>query len=109
MRRRLIALTRDPLSLLGSAITTASAVIFVSLFAMELAGFHGGPYIGILAYLILPALFLFGLVLIPLGIWRGRRRARRAAARARRRRPTRCSTSTSGARARCSSASSSSR
>ncbi len=81
MRRRLIALTRDPLSLLGSAITTASAVIFVSLFAMELAGFHGGPYIGILAYLILPALFLFGLVLIPLGIWRGRRRARRAAAR----------------------------
>ncbi len=75
MRRFLIALTRDPLSLFGTAVTTASAIVFLSLFAIELTGHHGSPYIGILAYVILPTIFVLGLLLIPLGIIRTRRRA----------------------------------
>ena len=81
MRDFFIALTRNAISLAGSAIATASALIIASLFTMDLVGRGGGPYLGILAYLILPALFVLGLLLIPLGIALERRRARRAAAR----------------------------
>ena len=82
MRTFLIALTRNPISLLGAAITTASALIIVSLFTMDLVGHPGGgPYLGILAYLILPGIFVLGLILIPVGIGLERRRVRRAAAR----------------------------
>jgi nitrate/TMAO reductase-like tetraheme cytochrome c subunit len=81
VRNFFIALTRNPLSLAGTAITTASAVIIISLFALELVGFRGNPYMGILAFLILPAIFIAGLTLIPWGILRERRRERRAAER----------------------------
>ena len=77
MRKFFIALTRNPISLLGVAITSATALIIVTLFAMELVGSHGSPYIGILAYMILPGIFVAGLALIPVGIVRERRRARR--------------------------------
>ncbi len=72
------ALTRNPLSLFGAAVVTATAILIISLFTFELFGMHGGPYVGILTYLILPALFILGLLLIPLGILRQRRRDRRA-------------------------------
>ena len=81
MRNFIIALSRNTISLIGVALVTVSAVLIVTLFAIELAGFVGNPYIGILAYLILPAFLLLGLVLIPIGISRERRRARRARAR----------------------------
>jgi hypothetical protein len=67
-------------SIAGVGLTTASAVIFLTLFAMSLLGLEGSPYLGILAYLILPALFVLGLLLIPLGLWSQRRRARAAIA-----------------------------
>jgi nitrate/TMAO reductase-like tetraheme cytochrome c subunit len=78
MRSFLVAMTRNPLSLLGTAITTASAVLIVALLAIEYLGFHGNPYVGILSFLVLPAFFVVGLVLIPIGILRERRRARLA-------------------------------
>jgi len=80
MRNFFAALTRDLVSLVGVALTTASALIFLALFSVELAGLHGNPYVGILAYLILPAIFVLGLVLIPVGVMRHRRRLRAAAA-----------------------------
>ena len=64
----------------GAVLTTLSAVLFLTLFALDLVGYHGGPYIGILAFLIIPGLFLLGLLLIPLGLWRERVRRRRALA-----------------------------
>jgi len=73
-------ITRNPLGMAGAVLTTISAVLFLTLFALEMVGFHGGPYIGILAFLIVPGLFLLGLVLIPLGLWRERVRQRRALA-----------------------------
>ena len=39
---------------------------------IEQFGFEGGPYLGILTYLILPMIFVSGLILIPIGaiLWR---------------------------------------
>ncbi|HBL27150.1 MAG TPA: cytochrome C [Acidobacteria bacterium] len=76
-----VAMTRNPISLLGTAIVTASGILILTLFALDLMGMHGGPYIGILAFLILPAIFILGLLLIPTGIAWQRRRDRRAAER----------------------------
>ena len=41
----------------GTGLALASLVLIVSLFLMEQLGFDGGPYLGILTFLILPALF----------------------------------------------------
>src|SRR5512133_170762 len=71
-------ITRNPVGLVGAALTTVSAILFLTLFALELVGFHGGPYHGILAFLIIPGIFVFGLALIPVGLWRERVRHRRA-------------------------------
>lgn len=77
VRGFLAALSRSPLGVAGAALTSAAALVILTLFALELVGFHGGPYVGILAYLVLPALFVCGLLLIPLGVARQRRRQRR--------------------------------
>jgi hypothetical protein len=74
MRSFFAALTRHPLSLAGTAIATAAAMLFLTFFALEIVGFEGHPYFGILSYLVVPALFVLGLVLIPLGLRRARRR-----------------------------------
>jgi len=73
----LSSITHNGISLIGTAIAIASLVLIVSLFVMEQLGFEGGPYIGILTYLILPAIFAFGLVLIPVGAVLYRRRLRK--------------------------------
>jgi hypothetical protein len=65
--------TRHWLSLVGTIVALVAAVVIVMLFAMELSGYHGGPYLGILTYLILPAIVVGGLLLIPLGVWRKRK------------------------------------
>ena len=81
MRTYLLALTRNWLSLLGAALTTASAVLILIFFALQLFGFRGGPYDGLLVFTVLPLLLVFGLLLIPIGAWRDRRRTREALSR----------------------------
>lgn len=80
MRSLLAALTRSAVGLVGCALTTASALVFLALFGLDLAGRARGPYLGIVAYLVIPALFLLGLFLIPVGLALEHRRLRRAAA-----------------------------
>src|SRR5512134_296157 len=80
--RFVATVTSHPISLVGTTLTTASAFVFLLLFFIHLVSEHGGsPYLGILTFLILPGVFLLGLVLIPVGLWRARRRRREAAAR----------------------------
>ena len=55
-------------------LTTVSAVLFLVVLLADLFGLHTNPYIGVVFFLILPAIFLVGLVLIPLGAWFERRR-----------------------------------
>ena len=65
---------RNVISLVGVVLTTLSAVLFLIVFLADLFGLHTNPYSGIVFFLLLPGLFLFGLALIPLGAWIARRR-----------------------------------
>ena len=76
----LTVITRSTISMIGTALAAVSLLLFVTLFALEIAGFEGGPYLGIISYLFLPALMVLGLLLVPIGIWRDKKRAREAAA-----------------------------
>jgi nitrate/TMAO reductase-like tetraheme cytochrome c subunit len=70
----------NPISLIGGALTSASALILIGFWIIDFLG-HGGsnnPYIGIVFDLILPGLFLFGLVLIPVGMYLRQRRLKAA-------------------------------
>src|ERR1700686_4030515 len=69
-----VRLIRSPISVAGMVLTTISAVLFLVVFLADLFGMHTNPYIGILFFLILPGIFLFGLILIPLGALIERRR-----------------------------------
>ena len=73
----LASLTSNAISLAGSTLTTAAAVLFLSLWVIQSLGLRGGAYLGIITFLILPALFAAGLALIPLGIAREKRRRAR--------------------------------
>ncbi len=73
-------LPRHAVALLGAALTTVSAVVFLVVFLGDLFGLHQNPYLGILLFLVLPALFVLGLVLIPVGGALERRRQRRGQA-----------------------------
>jgi nitrate/TMAO reductase-like tetraheme cytochrome c subunit len=71
-------LGQNPVTLVGTVITTSTALTTIAFWFYDV--FLPGPphpYIGILVYLILPAIFVLGLVLIPLGIWLKRRSLRR--------------------------------
>ena len=74
-------ITRNGVSLFGTALTTAAFVLFVSFFVGESIGLHSGPYLGILTFVVFPTIFALGLAIIPVGIFWERRRARRAEAR----------------------------
>src|SRR5262245_57388314 len=52
------------LTSIGVVLTTASATVFICLLFLS----SQNPYFGIVAFLILPALFVLGLLLMPLGI-----------------------------------------
>ncbi|MGB8258725.1 MAG: NapC/NirT family cytochrome c [Terracidiphilus sp.] len=69
----------NPVSLAGGAITSASGVTMIGYWLVELFGRpNDNPYLGIIFFLILPALFVLGLVLIPVGVWTRRRRLQKA-------------------------------
>jgi cytochrome c2 len=70
-------LGQNPVSLTGAAITTSAALTTIAFWFYEI--FLPGPphpYIGILVFLTLPAIFVLGLLLIPVGIWLRRRSLR---------------------------------
>ncbi len=82
MRLDLPSAARNPISLIGVAIATAMAIVFFVLLALQMGGQLQNPYLGLLLFVAVPAVFLLGLLLIPLGIWRQHRR-RAAGAQAR--------------------------
>ncbi|MEI6667658.1 MAG: NapC/NirT family cytochrome c [Acidobacteriota bacterium] len=72
--RSRFSLLRNAVTILGVAITTSSALLFLTFFALDVFGFHSNPYMGLLFFLILPTFFVAGLVLIPIGMWIEHRR-----------------------------------
>ena len=71
-------LSQNLISRTGVVLATTSGITLVIAFASLLFGYHPNPYAGILVYMILPAVFAVGLVLIPMGIIRDYRRKTRA-------------------------------
>ena len=72
-------LGQNPVTLTGAVITTSTALTTIGFWFYDV--FLPGPphpYIGLLVYLILPGIFVLGLLLIPLGIWLRRRSLRRS-------------------------------
>ena len=70
-------LGQNPVTLTGAVITTSTALTTIAFWFYDI--FLPGPphpYIGLLVFLILPGIFVLGLVLIPLGIWLRRRSLR---------------------------------
>lgn len=64
----------NPLSLAGGVLTTSSAVTMIGFWLFEVVGagpIH--PYLGLIFFLILPAFFVIGLLLIPIGVLLRRR------------------------------------
>jgi len=69
-----VRLIRSPISVAGMVLTTISAVVFLVVFLADLFGLHTNPYLGLVFFVVVPALFIAGLLLIPLGAWIERRR-----------------------------------
>ena len=70
-------LGRNPTTLTGAVITTSTALTTLAFWFYDI--FLPGPphpYIGLLVFLILPGIFVLGLLLIPIGIWFRRRSLR---------------------------------
>ena len=64
----LIYLSNNWISLLGVVVVTTATVFWLFLLPFTLRGEIKHPYIGILVFLLLPMVFILGLLLIPLGI-----------------------------------------
>ncbi|MDM7917261.1 MAG: cytochrome c3 family protein [Candidatus Eisenbacteria bacterium] len=69
--------TKHPLGFIGVNLTTLSGVLLLVLLVSSALGFQANPYLGMVTFLILPALFILGLLMIPFGSWLDRRRAAR--------------------------------
>jgi hypothetical protein len=68
--------TQHWLSAIGALLALISSVTFFVIFGVQLMGRDIGPYAGVVSYLVMPALFVLGLLLIPIGLVRLRRRER---------------------------------
>src|SRR5713226_1458201 len=70
-------LGQNPVTLTGAVIATSTALTTIAFWFYDI--FLPGPphpYIGLLVFLILPGIFVLGLLLIPIGIWLRRRSLR---------------------------------
>lgn len=76
MRPSVAAVLRNQISALGVALATACGFLFLALLALGLLGFLQNPYTALVVFVLVPALFVAGLLLIPVGLFMERRRAR---------------------------------
>ncbi|HZZ84856.1 MAG TPA: NapC/NirT family cytochrome c [Anaeromyxobacteraceae bacterium] len=73
-------LLAHPLSLAGAALATITGVLIAVIFVASLLGWEGSPYLGVLAFVILPSILVLALLLIPAGLYLARRRRAQLAA-----------------------------
>ena len=70
------SVVRNPVSIVGAWLTTIAAFAFIIYYVLESFELLASPYSGLFGFIALPALFVFGLLLIPAGMWREARRRR---------------------------------
>src|SRR4051812_43456012 len=73
------SLFRNYISFVGGAIAFASLVCIVLLVLLDVVGDTDSPYLGILTYILIPSVLVFGLVLAVVGVVLERRRRRKLA------------------------------
>lgn len=70
-------LTKHWLSLLGVALLATALISWLFVLPQQIRGHVDNPYVGIVVFLVLPAIFFTGLVLIPIGIHLSKRQIRK--------------------------------
>jgi hypothetical protein len=65
---------RNPISIIGAWLTTLGAFAFITYYVVEELGLLSSPYAGLFGFVAAPAVFLLGLLLIPIGVWHEVRR-----------------------------------
>src|SRR5579872_1823520 len=73
----LIHLSNNWISLAGVVLVTTATIFWLFLLPVTLKGDARNPYVGILAFLVLPGPFFAGLLLVPLGMWIRHKREQR--------------------------------
>jgi hypothetical protein len=68
------ALTGHWIGMAGTALVTLAGFSWLFLLPLHVSGHANNPYLGLFAFVLLPAIFFTGLVLIPIGIVLARRR-----------------------------------
>ena len=74
--RPIFYLSNNLISRLGVVLVTSSGLTLVLAYLFQVFGLVYNPYAGILIFLVLPAVFVIGLLLIPLGIYQDFRKNR---------------------------------
>jgi len=72
-----VTLFRNYISFAGAVIAAASLVSIILLFLIEITGRAENPYLGIITYVLLPSILIFGILVIVIGMLLERRRRRR--------------------------------
>jgi hypothetical protein len=75
--KKIPGLYRNYISFAGTAIAAASLMSILFLFLIELTSLHEQPYLGIFTYILFPAIMIFGLFVILIGMLFERRRRRK--------------------------------
>jgi hypothetical protein len=70
---RLFNYANNGITISGVVLTTLSGLLIVVFLIAQLWGGLDNPYIGLFAYVMLPVIFVLGLIEIPIGMWRRRR------------------------------------
>jgi NapC/NirT cytochrome c family protein len=70
----LVLLTSHWISLLGVAVVTTAGFSWLFVLPLQLRGHANNPYIGIVVFILIPVIFVIGLVLTALGMFLARRR-----------------------------------
>src|SRR6478736_9689358 len=69
-------LTRHWLSLLGLALLASALISWLFVLPQQIRGHVDNPYVGIVVFLVIPAIFFAGLLLIPVGVYLSKRQIR---------------------------------
>jgi nitrate/TMAO reductase-like tetraheme cytochrome c subunit len=69
-------LTQHWLSLLGVALLATALISWLFVLPQQIRGHVDNPYVGIVVFLVLPTIFFSGLLLIPVGVYLGKRQIR---------------------------------
>ena len=74
MKKRFPKYVYNPITITGASIALISSGLIVFLFVLDFFSTNENTYLGILTYIVIPAILITGLLLIALGIFRERRR-----------------------------------